>query len=69
MKLVYCNYCKKLGHFKKDCQKNWLRTIQMSLNRRKLRRRPPRRHHSSGAEGKGDWLVDSGATCHMFNDK
>ena len=23
----------------------------------------------AGAEGKGDWLVDSGATCHMCDDK
>lgn len=66
-----CHYCKKPGHFKKDCRK----FVQAQSNKKSgkyknLPRQPRREYpsHDAMAKSRGEWIVDSGATCHMCND-
>ena len=76
-----CHYCKKPGHFKKDCRE--FAKAQQSSKGNGKRRNPthqPRRDRQSSqdammisnalvARSKNDWIVDSGATSHMCNDR
>ncbi len=71
-----CHYCKKPGRFRKDCRK--FAQAQASEKGGKPKH-PPRPSMPSQdvmlisnilvVKSKSDWIVDSGATCHMCNDR
>ena len=69
-----CHYCHKPGHFKKDCRKY--------LGVQKKQANVAEKKKPSGSDGEafvtiyalnatssGAWIIDSGATCQMCNDK
>ena len=75
------HYCKKPGHFKRDCRE--FAKAQQSSKGNGKRRNPthqPKRERQSSqdamvisnalvARSRNDWIVDSGATSHMCNDR
>ena len=78
-----CHYCRKPGHFKRDCRKLAAQTRasdksdkpKNSANKTTTKKRESSDEeamvvsHALSATSKGSWIVDSGATCHMCNDK
>ena len=72
-----CHYCKKPGHFKKDCRDYRTRKVEGSVKPKHQSHQPGRREshdamlitHALIVRSNRDWIVDSGATCHMCNDK
>ena len=68
-----CHFCKKLGHFKKDCKK-YARWLEESKKEKPKQRNKPSQEamlisHALMATSRREWIVDSGATCHMCNDE
>ena len=78
-----CHFCKKLGHFKRDCRK-FLASQQSQQEKRQLASTAEAKKPSSSSDSEGEalvtthaltvssrgnWIVDSGATCHMCNDR
>ena len=70
-----CHFCHKPGHFKKDCRK-YLASLKKQGANATEKREPPSNDgeafvtiHALAATSRGSWIVDSGATCHMCNDK
>ena len=70
-----CHYCHKPGHYKKDCRK-YLASLRKQGANTTEKREPPSNDgeafvtiHALAATSRGSWIVDSGATCHMCNDK
>ena len=72
-----CHYCKKPGHFKKDC---WKFAQAQSSGKHKNPVRQFKKEHQSPqdamlisnalvAKSRNDWIVDSGATSHMCNNR
>ena len=72
-----CHYCKKPGHFKKDC---WKFAQAQSSGKHKNPGRQFKKEHQSPqdamlisnalvAKSRNDWIVDSGATSHMCNNR
>ena len=70
-----CHFCKKAGHFKRDCRK-------FLASQKKREEANTAETHESRSDGealvtthalasvsRGSWIVDSGATCHMCNDE
>ena len=70
-----CHFCKKPGHFKRDCRKFLASQKKQVANTAEGR-------EGSGSDGevlvtthalattsRAGWIVDSGATCHMCNDE
>jgi len=75
-----CHYCKRPGHFKKDCRKFAQAQSSEKGGRHKNPPRQSKKEQQSSqdamlitnalvAKSKDDWIVDSGATCHMCNDR
>ena len=75
-----CHYCKKPGHFKKDCWKfAQAQGTEKSGKHKNPSRQSKREHQSSQdamvisnalvAKSRNDWIVDSGATSHMCNNR
>ena len=72
-----CHYCKKPGHFKKDCCK--FAQAQSSGKHKNPVRQFKKEHRSPQdamlisnvlvAKSRNDWIVDSGATSHMCNNR
>lgn len=78
-----CHFCNKPGHFKRDCRK--LAMLQASEKTGKpmysANKAATNEYESSDNEvmvvshalsattSRGNWIIDSGATCHMCNDK
>ena len=70
-----CHYCKKPGYYKKDCRK----FAQAQSGEKGGKQRNPSRQPKGGeamligttlvAKSRSDWIVDSGATSHMCNDR
>lgn len=70
-----CHYCKKPGHFKKDCRK----FAQAQASEKGGKHNPSSQSKKSQdamlignalvAKSRDDWIVDSGATCHMCNNR
>ena len=67
-----CHYCKKPGHFKKDCRK----FAQAQVSEKGGRHNPSKKSQDAMlisdalvAKSRNDWIVDSGATCHMCNNR
>ena len=76
-----CHYCKKPGHFKQNCRE-FAKDKQSSRGngrRRNPTHQPKRERQPSQdamvisdalmARSKKDWVIDSGATSHMCNDR
>ena len=70
-----CHFCHKPGHYKKDCRK-YLASLRKQGANATEKREPPSNDgeafvtiHALAANSSGSWIVDSGATCHMCNDK
>ena len=68
-----CHFCKRLGHFKKDC-KTYARWLEKSKKEKPKQRNKPSQEamlisHALVATSRREWIVDSGATCHMCNDE
>ena len=79
-----CHFCNKPGHFKRDCRK-WAaqkkKNEAASSDNRKQLASTANAESSSDSEtimmtthalssvSRGKWIVDSGATCHMCNDR
>ena len=76
-KTFTCHYCKKPGHFKRDCRK--FAQTQSSSKQKNSTRQPKQgdKPHEDAmlignalvAKSRNDWIVDSGATSHMCNDR
>ena len=81
-KEIRCYYCKKLGHIKRDCRA--LKQSQNSRSRESRPRANKATardqiqdesadalvvSHALQAGSTGNWIVDSGATCHMCSNK
>ena len=75
-----CHYCKKPGHFKRDCIKfAQAQSSEKSGKQKNPLCRPKKEQqlsrdamlisHALMAKSRNDWIVDSGATCHMCNDQ
>ena len=76
-----CHYCKKPGHFKRDCRE--FAKSQQSSRGNGRRRNPIRKpkqeqpptqdavviSNALVARSRNDWIVDSGATRHMCNER
>ena len=72
-----CHYCKKPRHFKKDCRK--FAQAQSNGRHKNPARQSKQEHESSQdamlignalvASSRNDWIVDSGATSHMCNNR
>jgi len=68
-----CHYCQKPGHYKKDCRK--FLTAQKKQASLAKKEDPGSDNeafmtiHALAATSSGSWIVDSGATCHMCNDR
>ena len=70
-----CHYCKRPGHFKKDCRE-FAKSQQSNGRRRNPTRKPkqeqPPTHdamvisNALVARSRNDWIVDSGATSHYY---
>jgi hypothetical protein len=82
-KQLKCHFCKKPGHFRRDCRKY---AAQLQTNEKPGKRKHVASNaatkessssddevmlvsHAFSAMSRGKWIVDSGATCHMCNDK
>ena len=79
---VRCYHCKKLGHIKRDCRalkKKQLprsREFQPKANKAAVRNQSPDDEcdalvvsHALQTGSAGNWIVDSGATCHMCSNE
>ena len=71
--VVKCYHCGKLGHIKKNCH-FLFKISQPALNRASVGQQSEGEcdalvvEHVFQAGGMGNWIVDSGATCHMCCD-
>ncbi len=71
-----CHFCHKTGHFKKDCRK-FLASQKFKQDAKTAA--TLEKQESDGevfvtsqaliTVSKGNWIVDSGATCHMCNNE
>ena len=68
-----CHYCQKPGHYKKDCRKFLAaQKKQASLAKKEDPGSDNEAFvtiHALAGSSSGSWIVDSGATCHMCNDR
>ena len=74
-----CHYCKKPGHFKKDCRKFALAQLSDKSESQKKTQLKKRRQSSQdamlvgnalvAAKSRHDWIGDSGAISHICNDQ
>ena len=74
-KLFPCHYCGKLGHFKKECRKfAQAQAAEKGKPKRSQGKKQSNQDamlisHALSARSSRNWVVDSGATCHMSNDR
>ena len=69
-----CHFCHKPGHYKKDCRKYLASKKTQVANQAEKKRTTTDGEvlvttHALTTTYRGNWIVDSGATCHMSNDK
>ena len=75
-----CHFCKKPGHFKRDCRKFLATQQENKQSASKAEAKKPASSlesdeealvttHALSVSSRGNWIVDSGSTCHMCNDK
>ena len=72
-KHLTCYFCHKPGHIKKECRK-FLALKKEGANTVKTKEHESYGEalvtmHALAATSKSSWIVDSGATCHMCNNK
>ena len=76
-----CHFCKKPGHFKRNCRKlaQLQRNEKMDKSKHSASQANAKEQvssddealvvgHALSATSRGNWIIDSGATCHMCND-
>ena len=78
-----CHFCKKPGHFKRNCRK-FAAQLQVNDNPKHSANKAAAKEqessstsndeamvvsHALSATSRGNWIIDSGATCHMCSDK
>ena len=73
-----CHFCKKPGHFKRDCRKYLTQEEKKQSTNAADATAASKSDseeevfvatHALTASSKRDWIVDSGATCHVCNDQ
>lgn len=75
-----CFFCKKPGHFRRDCRKFLAKKNESNINKKKRddKNNETRAKHAQDSSKavcflacgiNGDGIIDSGATCHMTNNK
>ena len=72
-KLFTCHFCKKPGHYMRNCRK-FAQAQAGKKDKHQNREQPSLQDamlitHALVAKSTNDWIVDSGATCHMCNDQ
>ena len=76
-KTFTCHYCGKPGHYKRDCRK-WAKSQAKVGGAKQPGQQPGKRDlnpdamligQALAAKSGNEWLVDSGATSHMTNNK
>ena len=63
-----CHYCGKLDHYKKDCRK-FAHDKAVKGKGKKPSQDAMLISHALSVKSGAEWIVDSGATCHMSNNR